>query len=230
MEWLPDELAGAGAEHLDATYISTYDQKAGFDPSEDVELLRGLGLGAASTIVDLGAGTGTFALAAALHCRRVIAVDVSPAMVDWLRRRIESMSTQNVEVALAGLLSYRHVGEPPDFVYTRNALHHLPDFWKAVALSHVAAMLRPGGVLRVRDLIYSFDLPEVEDRIERWLENASPDTATGWTRSELAAHVRDEHSTFAWLFEEMLDRAGFNVEDVKHSATQTYSAYVCRRV
>jgi hypothetical protein len=41
-------------------------------------------------------------------------------------------------------------------VYTRNALHQLPDFWKAVALDLVGQMLRPGGVLRLRDLLHDF--------------------------------------------------------------------------
>ena len=39
-------------------------------------------------------------------------------------------------------------GPPADGVYTRNALHQLPDFWKALALGRIARMLRPGGVSR----------------------------------------------------------------------------------
>jgi ubiquinone/menaquinone biosynthesis C-methylase UbiE len=38
------------------------------------------GLGSGSTVLDVGAGTGQFALAAARQFRRVIAVDVSPIM------------------------------------------------------------------------------------------------------------------------------------------------------
>ena len=56
----------------------------------------------------------------------------------------------------AGFLSYQHPGPPVDGVYTRNALHQLPDFWKAMALHRIARMMRPGGVLRLRDLIYDF--------------------------------------------------------------------------
>src|SRR5215475_7731072 len=43
----------------------------------------------------------------------------------------------NVEVLRAGFLSYEHAGPPADFVYSRYALHHLPDFWKAVALARL---------------------------------------------------------------------------------------------
>lgn len=132
------EIALAGPEHLDPAYVEGYDRKAAFDPSADLALLRELGLNADSTLVDLGAGTGTFALAAASECRRVIAVDVSPAMVARMQSKAAEHGITNVECVRAGYLSYRHTGVPADFIYTRNALHHLPDFWKAIALQLMA--------------------------------------------------------------------------------------------
>jgi predicted TPR repeat methyltransferase len=80
--WWIEEVAYAGAEHLDADYVAAYDQKSPTDWSEDIDRLRALGVGPTSTVVDLGAGTGTFALAVQPHVARVIAVDVSPAMVE----------------------------------------------------------------------------------------------------------------------------------------------------
>jgi SAM-dependent methyltransferase len=148
----------AGPEHLDPAYVATYDRKAGFDPAPDVDRL---GLGADDVVVDFGAGTGTFALEAAKVCKRVIAVDVSPAMVAALRAR----AGENVEVIEAGFLSYEHRGEPPSVVYSRHALHHLPDLWKAVALARIAALLPPGGRFQLRDLVFSFDPGSAEDAI-----------------------------------------------------------------
>jgi ubiquinone/menaquinone biosynthesis C-methylase UbiE len=43
-------------------------------------LLRAHGIDRANTPVDLGAGTGRLALAAAQHVNRVVAVDISPDM------------------------------------------------------------------------------------------------------------------------------------------------------
>lgn len=108
--WFPDELARAGPEHLDAEYVEGYDDKAGTDPTEDVALLRDLGLNATSTLVDLGAGTGTFALAVAPFCRRVVAVDVSAAMLNQLRAKAARMGTINIDYVRAGFLSYQHQG------------------------------------------------------------------------------------------------------------------------
>src|SRR5271165_4507944 len=155
--WLFDELAHAGDEHLDPRYVSGYDRKALADPTEDIAVLRDLGLDASSTLIDLGAGTGVFALAAAPLCRRVVAVDVSPAMLQVLHEHIEQQGLRNVEPVQAGFLTYAHRGDPADFVYSRHALHHLPDQWKALALQRIAASLKPGGVFRLRDLIFSFD-------------------------------------------------------------------------
>ncbi len=39
--------------------------------------------------------------------------------------------------------------------------------------------------------------------------------------------MREEHSTFSWLLEPMLERAGFNIRDVDFSASRTYAAYTC---
>jgi SAM-dependent methyltransferase len=224
-QWVPDELALAGPEHVEAAAVARYEKKAAFDHEPDVALLRELGLGRESVVVDLGAGTGLFALAAARFAARVVAVDVSPAMVEAIR----SKGVANVECVNAGFLTYEHAGKRADFVYTRNALHHLPDFWKAVALTRIASILEPDGILRLRDIVYSFDPADTEEHVGAWLERAAPDPSTGWTQDELRAHVRDEHSTFGWILEEMLDRAGFTVEDVVYDPSRIYGAYVARR-
>jgi SAM-dependent methyltransferase len=148
--WMLDELAHAGPEHLDPAFVAGYERKQGYpDPTEDLAVLTAHGLDATSTVVDLGAGTGRFALAAARRFGQVTAVDIAPAMLAVLRRRAAAAGVANLECVQAGFLSYRHAGPPADAVYTRNALHQLPDFWKAVALDRVRGMLRPGGVLRL---------------------------------------------------------------------------------
>ena len=226
--WWLDERAHAGDEHLDAAYAAGYDRKAGFDPTEDVKVLRRHGLGPASVVVDLGAGTGTFTAAVAPRCGRVVAVDVSPPMAAALRARARDLGLANVTVVEAGFLTYEHEGPPADAVYTRNALHQVPDFWKAVALDRIAGLLRPGGVLRLRDLVYDFGPAEAEPRIEAWLAGAVDDPAVGWTAADLAHHVRTEFSTYAWLLEPMLDRCGFDVVE-RSFRRGTYGAYTCRR-
>ena len=225
-DWYLDELAHAGGEHLDSTYVPTYDVKAGTDPREDLDELLKLGLNREQTLVDLGAGTGTFALAAAPYLRRVVAVDVSPQMLAVLRAKLDAAGLANVETVLAGFLSYEHTGDAADVVYSRHALHHLPDFWKAVALARIAAFMKPGGILLLRDLVYSFEPAETDRVIEEWLSRAAPSSDKGWTRAELATHLREEYSPFAWLLEPMIERAGFRIVDKRVSGA-IYAAYAC---
>jgi ubiquinone/menaquinone biosynthesis C-methylase UbiE len=227
--WYLDELAHAGPEHLDPAYVAGYDRKAGVDPAAELAHLRKFGLGERSTLVDLGAGTGVVALAAAPLCRRVVAVDVSSSMLAALRRKVEDRGLTNVECVQAGFLSYLHQGEAADFVYTRHALHQLPDFWKAIALQRIAAILRPGGVLRLRDLFLSCEPYEVDHVVEAWLAGAAQHPDEGWTRAELETHLREEYSTFTWLFELMLQRTGFEIHDAKYSDSRIYAEYTCIR-
>ena len=225
--WMLDETAHAGEEHLDPHYVQGYDRKAGTNPEEDLSILRRLGLDEGHTLVDFGAGTGTMALAAAPLCHRVVAIDVSPPMLRILQQQVELLGLSNLESVRGGFLSYQHEGELADFVYSRNALHHLPDFWKVLALERIAAVLKPGGRLLLRDLTYSFEPSETEEVFASWFAAAAKSADVGWTQEEFEVHIRTEYSTFSWLLESMLERAGFQIEEVNHSPAKVYSAYVC---
>ena len=87
-------------------------------------------------------------------------------------------------------------------------------------------MLSPGGVLRVRDLIYDFQPSAVEENVERWLDGAASDSARGYTREDFARHIRTEHSTFRWLFEPMLEAASFEIVSTDFRGS-VYGAYTC---
>ncbi len=225
--WMIDELAHAGPEHLDPDFVAGYDRKQGYpDPAEDLDAFAAHGLGPASAVVDLGAGAGQFALAAAARFGHVIAVDISPAMLAALRERAAAAGLANLEGVRAGFLSYRHQGPPADGVYTRNALHQLPDFFKALALGRIARMLRPGGVLRLRDLIYDFGPADAEAIFRGWFEHAAADPADGYTGEDYAEHIRTEFSTFRWLLEPMLAAAGFEIVAVEFER-RLYGAYTC---
>jgi cyclopropane fatty-acyl-phospholipid synthase-like methyltransferase len=229
--WWLDERSHAGREHFDERHARRYDAKMDAEAAAEVGLLRDAGhLGPGSTIVDIGAGSGQFTLAAAEVCERVVAVDVSPVMLARLSEKLGDGAVSNVEVVCAGFLTYRHAGEPVDVVYSRFALHHLPDFWKAIALRRIADMLVPAGVLRLSDVVYGFEPADAEQRIEAWISaTVADDVERGWTRAELAEHVRDEHSTFTWLLEPMIGRAGLDVIDASCSTSGMFARYLCQK-
>src|SRR5260370_17930246 len=184
-----DELAHAGPEHLDPAFVAGYDRKQGFpDPAGDLDAFAAHGLDAGSAVVDLGAGAGQFALAAARQFGHVTAVDVSPAMLAVLRQRADAARLANLDCVRAGFLSYQHHGQQADGVYTRNALHQLPDFFKALALDRIAGMLRPGGVLRLRDLVYDFRPADTPAIFPPWFHVAPAHPPPGHPAAASADH------------------------------------------
>jgi SAM-dependent methyltransferase len=230
VSWIIDELAYAGPEHLDPAFVAGYDRKQGHpDPAEDLAVLEAHGLGGTSAVVDLGAGSGQFALAAARRFGHVTAADVAPPMVAMLCERAAAAGLANLDCVQAGFLSYEHSGPPADGVYTRNALHQLPDFWKAVALDRIAGMLRPGGVLRLRDLIYDFRPAQATEVFQGWFDHAATDPARGYTAQDYAEHIRTEFSTFRWLLEPMLAAAGFEIVSANFTR-RLYGAYTCLKL
>lgn len=229
--WWLDERAHAGREHFDEAHARRYDSKMDAGAEAEVLLLQEAGvLDASSRVIDLGAGSGQFTIAAAAACAKVVAVDVSSIMLERLNEKLKHSATTNVQTVNAGFLTYEHASEPADVVYSRYALHHLPDFWQGIALRRMADMLRPGGAFRLSDVVYNFEPNDAARRIEAWIEDTvAGDVHAGWTRAELAEHVRDEHSTFTWLLEPMLDRAGFHVLAAEYSASGMDAQYLCRK-
>jgi ubiquinone/menaquinone biosynthesis C-methylase UbiE len=226
--WFIDELDYAGRENLDASHVARYDAKEDAGAAGEVALLEEMGLTRDSVVVEFGAGTGQFTVEVAPACARVIAVDVSSLMLRLLQAKVTGPGLSNVEVVQAGFLTYEHIGSPVDFIYSRFALHHLPDFWKAVAFDRLRRMLRAGAVLRLWDVVYDFAPSEVEDRIEAWCATGGDAVEAEWSRAELEEHVRDEHSTFSWLLEPMIERTGFDITDAEHSDDGVFAKYLLR--
>src|SRR4051794_33891587 len=149
--WLFDEYRDARWQ--EAAAVEAYEKTLGTDPAAERELLRSLGLSSEHTLIDFGAGTGVLALEAATMCRSVIAVDVSAAMLEYMRGKASARGIGNIEYAQKGFLTYQHQGELVDFAVTRHALHHLPDFWKVEALRRAFDVLKPGGIFLLRELV-----------------------------------------------------------------------------
>jgi SAM-dependent methyltransferase len=228
--WLPDELSMAGRENLDAAHVERYDQKEDADGAAEVAAVFDLGLSADPTVIEFGPGTGQFTIEMAARAAAIYAVDVSPVMLDRLNKNLARREITNVATVRAGFLTYQHQGAPADLVYSRYALHHLPDFWKALALARIAGLLKPGGLFRLWDVVYSFDSTEAPQALENWMTAVAGESISDeWVRDELDEHVRDEHSTFSWLLEPMITRAGLIIEHADYSADRICAKYVCRK-
>jgi ubiquinone/menaquinone biosynthesis C-methylase UbiE len=230
-DWALREAATAGRENLEPAHALDYDRKENASADAEVELLKQLGLSRRSEVVDFGAGTGQFTLAAASIAARVVAVDISPVMLTVLTNKVREARLDNVGVVQSGFLTYQHAGAPADFLYSRFALHHLPDFWKAIALERLRQITRPGGVLRLWDVVYNFSPQDAERRLDAWCATLPREgQGGGWTRADIEEHIRDEHSTFTWLLEPMMERSGFQIDRAEYSSDGIFAQYIARAV
>ncbi len=78
-----------------------------------------------STLLDIGAGTGSWAVLLASHAQKVTAVEPSPAMREAMQANIESQSTTNVEIVPAEWPGAPV--EPHDFSLCSHAMYACPD-------------------------------------------------------------------------------------------------------
>lgn len=135
-------------------------------------------------VADLGAGEGTLSQLLARRAEKVIAVDLSPKMVEFGRELAVKHGLPNLEYRLGD------IEEPPiddasvDLAILSQALHHAEHPQRA--LEAAWRMLKPGGRLIVLDLLQHGFEEARELYADRWL---------GFSESDLAA---------------MLEKAGFS--------------------
>jgi 2-polyprenyl-3-methyl-5-hydroxy-6-metoxy-1,4-benzoquinol methylase len=177
--------------------------------------LSALGVKPGWRVADIGCGNGVMACEAALMGAEVDAIDISPAML-----ALAEISARDRKVAIrtqsAGLLSFAYQPESYDLIVSEFALHHLPDFWKAVAMSRIFAALKPGANFYLRDIVFVRTPDGAERDVEEWAEFSI--TNHDFNRDSVVTHMRDEYSTFGWVIERMLGDAGFLLTSVDYHA------------
>ena len=225
--WLYDEFKKVGVDFEDLTQVETYDRNQTVStPEKEKALVTRLGIAPGQTVIDLGAGTGTFAIQAALAGASVHAVDVSKVMLTYAQNKAQKMGVSSIAFYRAGFLTYEHQGNLANIVVTKNALHILPDFWKMAAFLRMAALLKPGGKFYLRDVIFSFPPAAYEAAIDEWIAQVAQPSGQGWTAEDFRMHVREEYSTFSWIVEAMLTRAGLKILESNYPSP-AYAEYLC---
>jgi SAM-dependent methyltransferase len=156
---------------------------------------------------------------------QVDAIDISPAMLAlaeiYARDRKAKVATQS-----AGLLSFAYQPESYDLIVSEFTLHHLPDFWKAVAMSRIYRALKPGATFYLRDIVYASMPDAVERDVEQWADYHIKNH--DFSHESVVTHMRDEYSTFGWVMERMLTDVGFTLVSADYHAPM-HGTYLLRK-
>jgi ubiquinone/menaquinone biosynthesis C-methylase UbiE len=136
---------------------------------------RLLALGARGRMLDIGCGPGQIPLLVAerLSDCTVVALDLAPAMLAIARRKLDaSPHRDRVELVLGDAKSLELPDGSFDAVFSNTILHHMTD--PRPFLREAARVLRPGGVLLVRDLYRPASEEEVDRLVSAHAATAGP--------------------------------------------------------
>lgn len=230
-DWQYDEMKQIGTDYENEAEVEDYDQRMQKlrDIQGDIKrIIDLLELQPDQVALEMGAGTGEMAVAMAGRCFRVYAVDVSGPMLRYAKKKAEARGISNIEFIQAGFLTYEHNGRPLNAIVSQLALHHLPDFWKQVALLRISDMLKEGGRLYLEDVTYSFPPREWTAFLNEFIDGISRLRGEDGVE-DIVGHIKNEYSTFSWVMEGMIKRAGFRIEGREYK-DGFRAAYICTKV
>lgn len=224
-EWQWNEFQQIGTDYESLAEVEAYDLRMGTFRNvdeENREMFAALNLPKGAAVLEIGCGTGRFARAAAAMGLTVTAIDVSPIMLQY----VDSKSSKSNPVAThhAGFLTMDFPAAHFDAVVSGAALHHLPDAWKLIALRNIARSLKPSGQFILRDVVFALKDGEMtETCFERFIQSFSEKVRPG-----ALLHVKKEYSTYDWIMEGLLTRAGFDIV-FQQQVFESFIVYHCRK-
>jgi len=135
-------------------------------------ILDRIGIRPGERVLELGPGPGAFTVAAAQRAEpggSVVAVDIQPAMIAAVERKVRQAGLTNVETRVAGAYELPLDDESVDRAFLVTVLGEIPD--RQRALAELRRVLRPGGILSITEQFMDPDYP-LAGTVIRWAGEA----------------------------------------------------------
>lgn len=121
--------------------------------------------GAADDALDVACGPGLVACELARQCRRVVGLDITPAMIAQARKRQEEQGLSNLSWTVGDGVPLPFDDGSFSLVVTRYSFHHFLEPQRVLA--EMIRVCRPGGRVLVADVATDPGKVQAYDRLER---------------------------------------------------------------
>jgi SAM-dependent methyltransferase len=147
-------------------------------------------LGPGQSLLDVGSGPGTITvdLAALVAPGQVVGIDREPDVIARASALGQERGASNLTFATGDVYALDFPDASFDVVHAHQVLQHLTD--PGAALREIRRVLRPGGLLAVRDSDYGAFVWTPEDlRLDRWLELYHEITTRNGAEADAGRHL-----------------------------------------
>ena len=224
--WFLNEFKQIGKNYAEKSEVDVYESShSQFRDiyQESIDLLKTLNPSKRDKLIDFGCGTGIFAIESAKLCNKVYAVDISEEMLNYAKKKASQVDIYNIEFCHSGFLNFEIENNSVAYITTTFSFHHLPDYWKGIALNRMYNMLKPEGVLYIKDVVISEQ--NSLTNIQSFINNQEM-LGGNFLKEDVEMHFKEEFSTYNWIMEELLNRSGFEIKSEK-TEVGLIAEYLC---
>src|SRR5215510_3822948 len=189
-------------DHLERTRQEFSRQAASFaasaaitDQSQVARLVAAIGGAARGRVLDVACGPGIVTSALAERAQQVVALDLTPQMLEMARERCSKAGQANVMFKEGSATALPFADACFDAVITRLSFHHFLE--PSAVLKEMLRVLRPHGIVAIADVVSAEepDKSELQNAIEALRDPSHVRMLTG---SELMAMVAQAAVTIEW--------------------------------